>query len=260
MLGLKRCTAIAVTSVCLELTEYAARRCLSQCEFADLFVLSDQSLGVPSRRIEPLRGLKDYNRFLHQRLIDHVQSDFVLIFQWDGFVRDAAAWSDEFLGFDYIGAPWPAATSPPGRHVGNGGFSLRSRRLLEALADPELAFDPSRPEDKVICRELRPLLEEKHGIRFAPVELAARFSFEHGGHDQPTFGFHGDFNFPLVLPESDLFEALELVPNTFWSEGRIWKWVRQARRTGRVGLAQRLYSHCREAYPEQTQAWPELKT
>ena len=256
MLDLKRCTAIAVTSVHAALTEYAARRCQSQCTFADLFVLSDLALGVPGRRIEPLRGLADYNRFLHQRLIDHVQSDFVLIFQWDGFVRDPNAWTDAFLDYDYVGAPWPAETSPPGRHVGNGGFSLRSRRLLEALADPELAFDPTRPEDKVICRELRPQLEEKHGIRFAPVELAARFSFEHGGHEQPTFGFHGDFNFPLVLPEADLFEALRLVPASFWSEGRIWKWLRRARKAGRTDLAQRLYRHCRETYPEQTQAWP----
>ena len=256
MLHLKSCTAVAVTSVCRELTGYAARRCMSACDFAELFVLTDQPVDAPWRPIEPLRGIGDYNRFLHQRLIDHVKTDHVLIFQWDGFVLDPDAWTDEFLAYDYIGAPWSEASTPPGRQVGNGGFSLRSRRLLLALQDPELAFDPSRPEDKVICRELRPQLEARHGIRFAPVDLAARFSFEHVGAGGPSFGFHGDFNFPLAMPEADLYAALELIPESFWTRNRVWKWVRQARRTGRAALAGRLYRHCTQTYPEKTRSWP----
>ena len=256
MLHLKTCTAVAVTSVCRELTAHAARRCLASCDFADLFVLTDQPMDVPWRPIEPLRGVGDYNRFIQRSLIEHVRTEHVLIFQWDGFVLDPGAWTDEFLAYDYIGAPWPEATSPPGRHVGNGGFSLRSRLLLEALLDPALDFDPSRPEDKVICRELRPQLEERHGIRFAPVELAARFSFEHLRTGAPSFGFHGDFNFPLAMPEADLLEALKLIPETVWSGDRVWKWVRQARRAGLTDLAGRLQRHCLETYPDLTRGWP----
>jgi len=189
--------------------------------------------------------------------VEHVTTPFVLVFQWDGFVLDPGAWTDAFLDYDYIGAPWEEASAPPGRRVGNGGFSLRSRRLLEALQDPALAFDPRRPEDKVICRELRPALEARHGVRFAPVELAARFAFEHLPPPHPTFGFHGHANLPLAMPEADLWVALEELPDRLWSEGRIWSWIVRLRKLGRAGQADRLHRHCLEAFPDRTAAWPD---
>src|ERR1700687_3454326 len=44
-----------------------------------------------------------------------------------------AAWREEFLGCDYIGAQW--FWHDDAMRVGNGGFSLRSRKLLLALQD-----------------------------------------------------------------------------------------------------------------------------
>ncbi|HEY5412006.1 MAG TPA: hypothetical protein VIJ94_14885 [Caulobacteraceae bacterium] len=105
------------------------------------------------------------------------------------------------------------------------------------------------------CRELRPLLEQRHGIRFAPVELAERFSFEHGAPPGPTFGFHGAFNLPRAMPEADLWWALERIPERLWSEGVIWRWVTRARKDGRGAFAERLYRHCIEAFPERTAGW-----
>jgi hypothetical protein len=79
-------------------------------------------------------------------------------------------------------------------NVGNGGFSLRSRRLMEIVAtDP--AITTYHPEDVAICRTHRRHLERAHGIRYAPEEAARRFSIE--GYKQPgrtytnEFGFHG---------------------------------------------------------------------
>ena len=256
--GIGDCAAFAVTSVHPELTAYAARRCMA-ADFAEVAVLTDLELDVPTRRIAPLAGIGDYNAFLNRRLIEHVRTPFVLIFQWDGFVLDPTRWSDAFLDYDYIGAPWQAEAAPPGRRVGNGGFSLRSRRLLEALQDPSLAFNPRRAEDKVICRELRPVLEEKHGIRFAPVELAERFAFEHGGDPGAAFGFHGTFNLPLAMPEQDLWWALERLPEAMWTEGKVLRWVVRARKRGHGDLAERLHRHCVEAFPERTSAWPSLR-
>ena len=43
---------------------------------------------------------------------------------------DGAAWRPEFLDYDYIGAVWPHVLDK--YNVGNGGFSLRSKALLEA--------------------------------------------------------------------------------------------------------------------------------
>ena len=253
MADLGRCTALAVTSVLGDLTAYAARRCMG-AGFADVRVLTDLELEVPTTPIEPLSGIADYNRFLSRRLIEHVTTPHVLVFQWDGFVLDPSAWTDEFWDYDYIGAPWAEGSAPPGRRVGNGGFSLRSRRLLEALQD--LDFNLARPEDKVICRELRPVLEEKHAVRFAPVDLAERFAFEHGAPPGPVFGFHGEFNLPLAMPEDDLWWAMERLPERLWTEAKVWRWIVKLRKGGQAALAERLHRHCLGAFPERTTEWP----
>jgi hypothetical protein len=124
--------------------------------------------------------------------------------QWDGFVLHPDAWDDEFLEYDYIGAPWPH--HPIEQAVGNGGFSLRSRRLFEAMQD--INFVPSHPEDLCICHHNRTMLENRFGIRFAPLDLAERFSYERARPRERTFGFHGFFNFPDFMPTEDLNDYL----------------------------------------------------
>jgi Protein of unknown function (DUF5672) len=202
----------AVTSVAVPETMRAMRRCLEQVEFGSTVLLTDETgLSVPAsielRQIEAIRSHPDYSEFILRRLADHVDRQHVLVVQWDGFVIDAAKWTDEFLEYDYIGAPWPQFTD--GRTVGNGGFSLRSRRLLELTASA--AFPGSHPEDVSIGRTYRDWLE-RQGIRFAPPAVAERFAFERGPQTA-SFGFHGLFNFPLVLSETDLESTLaELDP------------------------------------------------
>jgi hypothetical protein len=79
----------------------------------------------------------------------------VLVAQWDGFVWQHRMWDPAFLDYDYIGAPWPAHLTRGEQHrnhrVGNGGFSLRSRKLQQFLAeDPRVEVTDN--EDVVICR------------------------------------------------------------------------------------------------------------
>jgi hypothetical protein len=110
-------------------------------------------------------------------------------------VIDPAQWDERFLECDYIGAPWPQFGD--GHDVGNGGFSLRSRKLLEACRTP--GFNPSHPEDVAIGRVNRDYLEQEQGIVFADGETAARFAFERSAPARPTFGFHGVFNMIPLL-------------------------------------------------------------
>ena len=57
----------------------------------------------------------------------------MLIIQHDGFILNHKAWDNEFLNYDYIGAPvyWMGNKLI---EVGNGGFSLRSKKLLKIIA------------------------------------------------------------------------------------------------------------------------------
>lgn len=171
-----------------------------------VLLLSDRTEPAPENvgieLIEPLRSREAYSRFIVKNLVRHIDTSHVLLIQWDGHVVNPAAWQDAFLEYDYIGARW--GWYQDAHRVGNGGFSLRSRRLLEALADPQIA--ECDPEDEAICRKYRPLLEDRYGIRFAPDEVADAFSFETTYPKSMPLGFHGLYNMWMFLPPEELEE------------------------------------------------------
>jgi hypothetical protein len=49
-----------------------------------------------------------YSQIVLKGLYPHVATSHVLVIQWDGYVVNADLWDDDFLRYDYIGAPWPA--------------------------------------------------------------------------------------------------------------------------------------------------------
>lgn len=150
----------------------------------------------------PIRSHEEYSRIVLKGLYRHIATSHVLLVQWDGYVAHPELWTDEFLDCDYLGAPWPDGKG--GYTVGNGGFSLRSRKLLEALQDDRFPL-VTNTEDVTICGHHRPRLESDFGIRFGSTNLAKRFAFEMDAHDvvagAKTFGFHGVFNMFLVESE-----------------------------------------------------------
>lgn len=185
--------------------------------------------GIEVVDIAEITSGADYSRFVLRELPLHIHTPFALVTQWDGFVCQPQAWTDDFLRCDYIGAVWP--DQPAGRTVGNGGFSLRSQKLLQAGRDARIT--ELHPEDLMLGTTYRTLLEAEHGIRFATPELARRFAFENDAPGQPTFGFHGPYNLPRVLDESRLLSWLPQLPDAFFRS-------RDARRLARAMLAHRM--------------------
>ena len=144
----------------------------------------------------PVSSMKDYSKFMIYHLNEYINTDFAITIQHDGFIINPDAWRDEFLNYDYIGAPWPwreqGFVTPFGEHVsvGNGGFSLRSKKLIELPTKVEVPFDVvamnhfykmfssvNWNEDGNICVHNRHIFEE-NGCKFAPVEVAKYFSYE----------------------------------------------------------------------------------
>lgn len=233
-----------VSLVCLdtrypELAVFAMQRCLDQARFGEAVLLTaaDYVSPDPRIRVHPvahLHGVADYSAFIVKSLGPHVTGSHVLVMQWDSFILDADAWDPAFLDYDYLGAPWPHRVPP----VGNGGFSLRSRRLLDALQDPDIR--DLQPEDYCICELYRGRLEGEHGIRFAPLALARRFSFELEAPQGPTFGFHGLFNFHRALPEPDLLAWLERAPAGLLRSMPGRRLVKNLIRAGRAAPARKI--------------------
>jgi hypothetical protein len=182
-------TLVCVDCRYYELAAEALSRTLQRCRFDRALFLTDGEVevrGVETVAIAPISSAGQYSRFMIKELDRYVDTGFALIVQYDGFVLNGACWSEQFLEYDYVGAPWAGAD---GMTVGNGGFSLRSKKLLRASQDPQI--EQLHPEDIALCRTYRPLLEGRHGVRFAPAEVARRFSFESLPAAEPTFGFHG---------------------------------------------------------------------
>ncbi len=207
MLDLENVTLCCVDTVNPALALRALERSCRDLRYARALLLTNAlppHLPVPAAvevlAIEPLRSRVAYSTFVLKQLLPYVATSHVLVMQWDGYVIHPQAWDAAFLDYDYIGAVW--IWHNDGMRVGNGGFSLRSRRLLEALQDPRI--QPDAAEDETICRSARPLLENEYGIRFADEATANRFAFEAAQPGWPTFGFHGLYNFCRVMPAAEL--------------------------------------------------------
>ncbi len=162
-------------------------------------------------KIHPIKNLVEYSRFIIKELNSFIETEFCLVTQGDGFIINPQLWSEEFLNYDYIGAPWRNQShlvNSQGQtvdildlnknRVGNGGFSLRSKKLLEVCS--KLDFDHTKTsslsEDLIICQYFYEWFKDQ-GIKFAPLEVAIKFSFEQTIEEienfswENTFGFHG---------------------------------------------------------------------
>jgi hypothetical protein len=176
--------------------------------FTDLERVDTRQADIEYVQAPPIKSTKDYSLFLLQGIEPHVQTSHALVIQWDSFIIHPELWRDDFLQYDYVGPVWPHHPETP---VGNGGFSLRSKRLLEVIRQPE--FLPKHPEDYCIVADNKVLLESQN-IKIASREIAERFAVERSSWHE-AFGFHGFFNFGRVLNDGQLGEFLEILPNSY---------------------------------------------
>jgi len=100
--------------------------------------------------------------------------------------------------------------------VGNGGFSLRSKKFLETSAKlmKEGKIPKIHPEDVSLCIWHKDLLD-KEGISIAPPDLAGKFSIE--GDDQEydkQFGFHG-FSWTNIDKWIDMHPEYPMIVNNY---------------------------------------------
>jgi hypothetical protein len=204
-----------------ELSIRAIRHCLQLCKFDKALFLSDKAIileDIETIKITSIRTKEQYSIFVLKLLNEYINTDFVLMIQWDGYIVNPDSWTGEFQTYDYIGAKWHWYND--GLNVGNGGFSLRSKRLLQALSNniPVTPDSLKYGEDTFICRLHRNELEAGYSIKFAPESIADRFSHERSDPVGKPFGFHGLFNMWRYLRDTELPNFIDqLNPLTFSS-------------------------------------------
>jgi hypothetical protein len=202
-----------------ELARLAVEDCLSVAQFGDVLILTDDP-----RKFDPLVRFPVRVRF---KIVPDwpdklgwsrawwfdvpplLRTSQTLNIQWDSWICDPTMWRDEFLRYDFIGAPW---WYKDGKNVGNGGFCLKSARLARYIYKHRDKFPcDTNVDDDLLCRKYRPKLEEV-GFLWAPEKVAHDFAFEccRPSKTSKHFGFHALFNWPDVLDIEPLRQRLEI--------------------------------------------------
>lgn len=213
MIDLPDVTLICVSSIDIDKHLYALRKSMEGINFGCVKFVTHEDLdldGIWVDKCKKISSIDDFNHYMIFDLHKHVETSHCITIHDDGFIINPEKWDPIWLEYDYIGAPWEYSENsyidPWGNHirVGNGGFSLRSKKLLEVPLNANVPFDVNwgnfykhmgvslQSEDGNICVHNRHIYEVL-GCKFAPVNMAARFS-----HERPTpetkgitpFGFH----------------------------------------------------------------------
>lgn len=211
MVNLDNVTLVLVTSVNVERAIKALRYSMRNVSFKDVKLFTDVNVNCDDINVVKIEKLDyiNYSRFIVYDLHKHIDTEFVLIIQDDGFIVNPDKWNDIFLNYDYIGAPFPkppindkvSYRDPFGNlcRVGNGGFSLRSKKLLELPTKLNLewkSYFGYYNEDGFFAVHNKHIFEER-GCVYAPINVAAEFSIEYKipeNYNVTPFGFHGKHN------------------------------------------------------------------
>lgn len=223
---MKKITVVTIGTVNHSLVDFAIQRTLeSTPDVESVLTFSDRPVSDSATFI-PIRqsfNRSDYSDFVLKQLWAFVKTEFVLLIQYDGMAVNRNFWSDQFYNYDYIGSPWPARFNwiAADERVGNGGFSLRSAKLLDALRDTQIQRGLAARndnEDAVICQRYKKFLEVNYGIKFAPENLANQFGHEWSNPTGQTFGFHGHFNFPLYFDDNTTASLIKDIPLPWYND------------------------------------------
>jgi hypothetical protein len=215
MLNLNQVTLLCIESRSPDLALFALNQCTKNVNFKKVVLMTDLNKhidaheGIELVSAPKIKTTRDYSLFLLSDITPLIEGTHVLIIQWDSFITNPGLWDQIFLDYDYIGAPWPHHPKTP---VGNGGFSLRSVKLIKALQNEQII--KAHPEDQSICINNRKFLEDECGIKFAPTEIAEKFAIERGPW-RDSFGFHGMFNFAKLLDSEPLDFYIKKTPKEF---------------------------------------------
>ncbi|MBQ2451248.1 MAG: hypothetical protein II273_06720, partial [Lachnospiraceae bacterium] len=144
-LQLPQVTLVAMTSVNVKATIQAMEYSMRGIDFGDAVLITHKKpFGLPKTirysHTSKLTNIDDFNYKMVYELGDHIKTDYALIVHADGFVVHPEMWRDEFLDYDYIGAPWPLPKEGDTTtyrdiygnicRVGNSA-GIRSKRLMD---------------------------------------------------------------------------------------------------------------------------------
>lgn len=196
-LHLPSVTLLCIDCIDVDRAQRVLERCKGKADFGAVKLLTSLPTDYPHIEIMPLNSLVAYSIFMLTRVHEYIDTPHVLIVQRDGFILNPGSFDVRWLELDYIGPLFVQYDK-----VGSGGFSLRSKKLMQYVSAMMPKWDGTQQhaeyiqskvsyyEDGVIC--LNNSINK--GFKIATLEQAANFS--QGGNRNPKyfrefpFGFH----------------------------------------------------------------------
>lgn len=163
-------------------------------DFADMILVTNEKPNwLPSniRFVKTeLKSHRDSCMFAYTELPNIVDTDFCLSIHDDGFVINPHLWDNDWLQYDYIGAPWKNFGQL--NRVGNGGFVLKSNKFIQLTR--HIPYRGTHDDTELTNDYYHYFV--KNGCRYAPVDIAMKFSLESRIPEceyslNNCFGFHG---------------------------------------------------------------------
>ena len=254
-MNLKDITLVCFDTRNVEAAIESMRYSLSQVQFNQsiLFtkeaLLSDsikkkaKKLGIKIELVTDINSISEYSYFVLVHLEKYINTQFCLITQWDSWIIDKKNWDYKFLNFDYIGAIWPNYKE---NQIGNGGFSLRSKKFLKSTKDFILnqnIIPEPLIEDDFICREKRFVFERKYQIKFSDIRSANKFSVEGNGFPIDCFGFHSMSNFhEAIKDDSNLSNFINKLINENFMNRESYDLAKNLLNQNRIDVARLIIS------------------
>lgn len=201
-LQLKDTTLICVDCRDLSRTVPVMQRCEALVDFGAIKLLTHLSTDYPNKVECPhISTHVMYSIFMLKELHKYIDTKYMLVVQSDGFIINPDSWDDAWKQYDYIGPlfnQWDI--------VGNGGFSFRSKALMEFMSKLLPPWDitendANRLQEKMSCYEDGAIsmnykeLININSFRTAPLDIAGKFAQGGNKNDEyyypHPFGFHG---------------------------------------------------------------------
>jgi hypothetical protein len=190
-------TLCVVDCLNINLAIKVIEQCKSKVDFGEVLLLTSIPTDyVHAVRIKPLNSLVPYSIFMLKELHKYINTNQVQICQRDGWILNPESWDDSWKSLDFIGPIYMQND-----FVGSGGFSLRSKKIMEAVSKTLPEWDGTQKGADEIQKGLQfyedgqlTLTEFAKDFKIATLEQAADYA--QGGNRNPlyfrtkSYGFH----------------------------------------------------------------------
>ena len=156
----------------------------------------------------------EYSLLFKQKFFyDGIPTETFLVFQTDSLIlENNKLLINNFLKYDYVGAPWGNSPKGINNYVGNGGLSLRKKSKMIEIIEKDIDKN-NLPEDVYFaCTDKVKL--------FKPSQQEAKLFSVENLYSEITFGVHQPWiiknsnpNFYSIYPELQILEKLQHVIN-----------------------------------------------